>query len=272
MSVSRLTQDSFAPFGTVINDLPADVIDEETPGRKGAVLANQGSAIKWAHVTHLTNHYDDIAPSGVKGRTSVSLFHCMPRTLRDDLDVSSRVRASLSKPNQDDPDSPETDRDVSRAVRGGVFDIEILERHPFTSQTFVPMGLSAFDYSDTCYLVIVAPTLPQHEDRPSGPPSRSPPKGTGPPDVRNMQAFLARGDQAVTYAAGTWHAPMVVVGRFPVDFVVWQFANDVSNEDCQEMKLEPQGKEFDGPLVLVPPAEERATILRLRHSIGSVKL
>lgn len=42
----------------------------------------------------------------------------------------------------------------------------------------------------------------------------------------------------MTYSAGTWHAPMVVVGEQRVDFVVTQFANGVADEDCQEVVLE----------------------------------
>ena len=45
--------------------------------------------------------------------------------------------------------------------------------------------------------------------------------------------------QAVTYGAGTWHAPMVALGEkgTAVDFVVVQFANGVAVEDCQEVFL-----------------------------------
>lgn len=55
-----------------------------------------------------------------------------------------------------------------------------------------------------------------------------------PPDLNNIKAFIARGGQAVTYGAGTWHAPMVVLGQRRVDFVVVQFVNGVDEEDCQE--------------------------------------
>lgn len=57
------------------------------------------------------------------------------------------------------------------------------------------------------------------------------------PDLNNIQAFIARGDQAVTYNAGTWHAPMVVLGEKPIDFVVVQYANGVANDDCQEVEI-----------------------------------
>jgi len=39
----------------------------------------------------------------------------------------------------------------------------------------------------------------------------------------------------VTYAAGTWHAPMVVLGANRVDFIVTQFVSGIADEDCQEV-------------------------------------
>jgi len=42
----------------------------------------------------------------------------------------------------------------------------------------------------------------------------------------------------VTYGPGTWHAPMVVLGEKPVEFVVVQYANGVASEDCQEFDIE----------------------------------
>lgn len=58
-----------------------------------------------------------------------------------------------------------------------------------------------------------------------------------PPDVSRIEAFVARGDQAVTYAPGTWHAPMIVVGEQRVDFVVVQFANGVAEDDCELVEV-----------------------------------
>jgi ureidoglycolate lyase len=61
------------------------------------------------------------------------------------------------------------------------------------------------------------------------------------PDLRRLRAFVATATQAVTYGAGTWHAPMVALGdkvTNAMDFVVVQFANGVAVEDCQEVHLE----------------------------------
>lgn len=62
------------------------------------------------------------------------------------------------------------------------------------------------------------------------------------PDLENIRAFIARGDQAVTYGPGTWHAPMVVLGKKEVDFVVVQYVNGIGLEDCQEAVLEGVGE------------------------------
>ncbi|EKG10727.1 Ureidoglycolate hydrolase [Macrophomina phaseolina MS6] len=248
--VEKLTPAVFSPFGTVV----------ENPMRTGSpppgdglqtVTANQGTALKYLDVTHMTNFYH-MAASRKPGRAVMNMFVCSPRKLRSS-----------------GPADPQ------------MFDISILERHPFTSQTFIPMGLSASDAS-TQYLVIVAPTLPvstKHQqkrpppfpapeprkrrsirgifsrarpspfDNEAAPPSPAatrgskkstsvqPPKGPGMPDLANARAFIARGDQAVTYAAGTWHAPMCVLGADDIDFVVVQFANGVGIEDCQEVEL-----------------------------------
>lgn len=164
-----------------------------------------------------------------------------------------------------------------------LFLVKILERHPFTPQTFVPIGLGKGERK-TSYLVIVAPTLPlrsrkEQEDRKMDPAYPVPPrrkkrslreillgarpnpftndfststtlsnqnsavldeprpKGPGLPDLENIKAFVARGDQAITYGAGTWHAPMVVLGDQTIEFVVVQYANGVLIEDCQEIVI-----------------------------------
>lgn len=174
--------------------------------------ANQGSATKWLDISNLDNHYAR-APSKTPAKAVVNMFVCQPRKL-------------LSKNGRH------------------YFPVQILERHPFTPQTFVPLGVSADD-KDTRYLVIVAPTLPSpdsaspassiHAGGSSG--QQHEPKGPGEPDLANLKAFVLRGDQAVTYGPGTWHAPMVVLGRKAIDFVVVQHANGVSAEDCQEITL-----------------------------------
>lgn len=187
------------------------------------------------------------------GKAVMNMFVCAPRSLI--------------------PRSQDKEREE------GCFEVEILERHPFTTQTFIPLGLSGKEGERTSYLVIVAPSLePSGEDEGLPVPTstsefgRYP--GRGLPDLKGVQAFLANGSQAVTYGAGTWydlkisrfpycmrkegranshfhrHAPMVVIGEKPIDFVVVQFANGVAIEDCQEVKFK---KENGGGLLVTIP-------------------
>lgn len=241
---SSLNPVDFAPFGEVIEN-------PDTHGGRGnlqKVEANQGSATKWLDVSHLENWYT-LAPSRKAAKAVMNMFICKPRRLE------------------------------SREGRE-VFPVKILERHPFTPQTFIPVGVNPGD-KNVRYLVIVAPTLKatkrEREDERNKPypvdepkpnrkslkerllgarpnpftndfeattttslsvlnPSRRP-KGPGGPDLDNIHAFIARGDQAVTYGPGTWHAPMVALGNKAVDFVVVQYANGVGLEDCQEMEI-----------------------------------
>ena len=122
---------------------------------------------------------------------------------------------------------------------GNRFAVKILERHPFTTQTFCPLGLEN-ESTETYFLVIVAPSM----DRPiQAEEGQSAVKR--PPDLKKLRAFVAHGGQAVTYSPGTWHAPMVVLGSKRVDFVVTQYANGVPQDDCQEISI------GDGVSVLV---------------------
>lgn len=147
----------------------------------------------------------------------------------------------------------------------------VLERHPYTTQSFIPLGLSPSASSstnrkkrreeeeqqkrsrkrggddthtdtDTVYLVIVAPS--RIGEKVNAAKITTTANGvertvtvTDPPDLEKMRAFVATDAQAVTYGAGTWHAPMVVLGKRRVDFVVVQFVNGVEEEDCQEVML-----------------------------------
>lgn len=206
-----LGQSSFMDFGTVIENpsstftsIPQVIPDlgqGQSPGGL-VVRANQNTALKYVDVTLMVDDYAQ-SPSQTAGKAVMNMFACFPRL---PLIVSSKEDENGTLPP--------------------LLPIRVLERHPFTTQTFIPMGLAASDPS-TRYLVVVAPTLPPTEDFPD----------RGPPDLEDIKIFCAHGGQAVTYGPGTWHAPMVVVGASRVDFVVLQFCNGVSEEDCQEVDV-----------------------------------
>jgi len=225
LETEALCQELYSSFGTVIENpapslIPSLEINDLPPN---AVQANQGSALKYLDVTHMQD-LSSFAPSHVPAKAVMNMFVCAPRQLL---------------PSQD----PSTD---------GLFPVEILERHPYTTQTFIPLGISTTDAQEARYLVIVTPSLPPSSademfPAPTLNASSGPLPGRGLPDLKRLKAFIAKGSQAVTYGPGTWHAPMVVVGKKPVDFVVVQFVNGVNIEDCQEALL---GKERGSQLLI----------------------
>lgn len=300
-----LTPTAFSQFGTVIEN-PATspssklAIPHRVPP-PAHVQANQGSATKYLDVTHMSNLYS-LAPSKKPAKAVMNMFVCAPRNLRAN-EPSESIPSSWGDLDLDEDDS---NGNFDRQL----LDVTILERHPFTTQTFIPMGLAAQD-KHTQYLVIVAPTLPasaskRHIGRPppyptpmaerkksfrdifarsrpapytttSTPPApqfsklhpSARPKGPGLPDLKNLRAFVARGDQAVTYGAGTWHAPMIVIGDRPIDFVVVQFANEVGVEDCQEVVLKPGKLAREGVVVMVD--SDGAGKVQVKAGVGAVR-
>jgi ureidoglycolate lyase len=64
-----------------------------------------------------------------------------------------------------------------------------LERHPFSTQTFIPLDLSR-------YLIVVAPAL-----------------ANGNPSTSEARAFVGAARQGCSYATGLWHAAFSVLDR-----------------------------------------------------------
>lgn len=266
---STIDRASFAEFGEVIERPSSSTSNGNDASKRvlQSVKANQGTATKYLDITYLDNHYAGQASSGKQAKSVVNMFDCEPRELKVHSKTGSKV-----------------------------FPVEILERHPYTSQTFIPLGIAAND-PDAKYLVIVAPTLPASTRAKDGtalkpyptpaprrkrslkerllgarpnpftndhnptttPPSSFEPerraKGRGLPDLDRLQAFIVRGDQAVTYGPGAWHAPMVVLGSKPIPFVVVQHANGVGMEDCQEVLVKSQDC-GEGPVIGLGGSED----------------
>ncbi|KAK9469332.1 ureidoglycolate hydrolase [Lipomyces arxii] len=183
IEASPLTPAAFEKFGSVVSSYEQLQTMQNIP-------ANYGTATKLSKVSAFTNNFAH-APSGQPATTNVNLFR-------------SSFPFKLMK-------------------RTGVYDGEyssgVLERHPFSTQTFLPMGCLAEDVS---YLVIVAEK-----------------SADGLPDLNTVKAFVAKGNQAVTYSAGTWHAPMVSLKEV-IDFAVLINENGVADEDCQEVYINPR--------------------------------
>jgi ureidoglycolate lyase len=182
VEVNNISQDSFSPFGTVIeNPVPSLVPSAQiTKLPPNTVQANQGSALKYLDITLMRDYYGS-APSKRKATAVMNMFVCAPRELL-----------------------PAEQKGLE-----GLFPVDILERHPYTTQTFIPLGLSKSDARNARYLVIVAPSLePSPADEslpvPYGTASGDQLPGRGLPDLTKVKAFIANGAQAVTYGAGTW--------------------------------------------------------------------
>jgi ureidoglycolate lyase len=72
---------------------------------------------------------------------------------------------------------------------GRPFSSNVLDRHEFSSQTFIPVNAGR-------WLIIVAPHVPQ-----------------GGPDIRKARAFIADGRVGLTYRANTWHHGLTTLDR-----------------------------------------------------------
>ena len=75
------------------------------------------------------------------------------------------------------------------------FKIDILERHPYGSQSFIPLQQQKF-------IIIVALPLDQTQ-----------------PNEQKIYAFLSNGNQGVTYHQGAWHHPLITL-EAKSDFLV----------------------------------------------------
>lgn len=98
----------------------------------------------------------------------------------------------------------------------------ILERHPYSSQTFVPLRAAR-------YLVIVAPD-----------------QDDGGPDIERARCFLAEGSQGITYRRGVWHHGMTVLDdAAEMAILMW----------CDGGEGDEEFRELDAPFeVALPPA------------------
>lgn len=94
-----------------------------------------------------------------------------------------------------------------RAPIGGLpLDVSMLERHEFSSQTFVPIDASR-------WVIIVCPHA-----------------SAGGPDITKAEAFVATGWQGVTYRPNTWHHGLTVLDR-PGHFAVFMWRDGTTGDE-----------------------------------------
>ncbi|MEZ4299951.1 MAG: ureidoglycolate lyase [Polyangiaceae bacterium] len=91
------------------------------------------------------------------------------------------------------------------------FEIVLLEKHPCSTQAFLPMVC-------TRYLVCVAPALPD-----------------GTPDIEGLVAFQCGPGQGINYRRDVWHHPILALdGDADFAMLAWE---DGSAVDCVEHPL-----------------------------------
>ena len=82
----------------------------------------------------------------------------------------------------------------------------MLERHEFSSQTFVPVDVGR-------WLIVVAPHAK-----------------AGGPDLAGLKAFVADGRHGVTYKANTWHHGLTTLDK-PGSFAVFMWKAGKDDEE-----------------------------------------
>lgn len=96
------------------------------------------------------------------------------------------------------------------------FTIEMMERHPLSSQAFIPL-------SKTPFLVLVA--APGKE-----------------PTADDLRIFISNGEQGVNYHRGTWHHYLLTLNQ-KSDFIVIDRGGPEKN--CDEITFENSGIRID---------------------------
>ncbi len=86
------------------------------------------------------------------------------------------------------------------------FEANLLERHEFSSQTFMPLDIAR-------WLIVVCPHA-----------------ATGGPDVARALAFIAGPDQGVTYRPNTWHHGLTVLDR-PARLAVFMWRDGTAGDE-----------------------------------------
>ncbi|KAJ1936482.1 Allantoicase [Linderina macrospora] len=163
-----------------------DVIQLE--GNSNTIIANQGTAKRVNYVAKLENLRESTAPAIPNGKPNMCIFSSSPRP-----------------------------------TVAGRFEVKLLERHPYSSQVFMPIlqaGNSSINPDEPSYLVIVAENGP--DDKPL---------------LNTVRAFAASSTQGINYKANSWHSPMVCIGQ-RVDFLVLVWENKVPLHDCEEAPIE----------------------------------
>ena len=90
--------------------------------------------------------------------------------------------------------------------------INMLEKHPFFSQTFIPKDNQPF-------LVVVAPASDEL-------------------NIKDIRAFISNGEQGVNYSRGVWHFPLISV-KDGAQFIVIDRKHVIDSDDIEQCIVHP---------------------------------
>ena len=90
--------------------------------------------------------------------------------------------------------------------------INMLEKHPFFSQTFIPKDNQPF-------LVVVAPASDEL-------------------NIKDIRAFISNGEQGVNYSRGVWHFPLISV-EDGAQFIVIDRKHLIDSDDIEQCIVHP---------------------------------
>ncbi|GAA5955056.1 hypothetical protein JCM8115_005608 [Rhodotorula mucilaginosa] len=189
-----LNPSAFAPYGSVIQSYP----DERAAPKEIKIkTVNFGTARKFNHLAPVeyvpppAGRFTTADGSPIPaGEINFCVFRC----------------------------EPQNSKQLSAADGTGKrqWNVEVLERHEFSSQAFVPMGGTSAQGGEGQYLVLVA--LPGSD---------------GQPDLSTLRAFTATHQQGISYRPNVWHAPLISLGADKHDFACVVHETGVPEIDCE---------------------------------------
>ncbi|WWC88844.1 allantoicase [Kwoniella dendrophila CBS 6074] len=183
LPVLPLTYEAFKPYGQVIQGYS---FSTSAPKGISTTSANQGTATKFHRLGKIKETY----PDGV-GKSGGVAIGTVKASNRLDIKDGKKIK------------------------------VELLERHAYTTQAFIPLGRPANSPSPGNFIVVVA--LNGSDDK---------------PDPNTIKAFLATAAQGVSFDAGIWHHSLLTVGG-DLDYAVIERGTPDPSIKAYVEKVEP---------------------------------
>jgi allantoicase len=177
VAATPLTYGSFSPYGHIIHSFSEhfSASQNSTSIIRGIKVtsANQGTARKYDHIAPVINYR----------QSNILLNENQSDGSGNFVSDKTRIIAKAE---------PNLSLYKCTPVKSFPFCVRLLERHPYSSQMFVPLGTSKVKG----YLVVVC--LSNEDDK---------------PDLSTFNAFFVPSTHGISYYPGVWHHPMIALGE-----------------------------------------------------------